>query len=133
MSSGESPQGHIHRKRAVRYHTRLISEYYVREAGREDASQSIIFKFFIHRSGVIPMGESGAGSGEQVKYISLELDTANLIYSLKSELVQSLGKDINKVFSVPCGRFMSRLKCIYLVKSTRKGRGHFSKIDDGLA
>lgn len=62
-----------------------------------------------------------------------ELDRATLIYSLKPALVQSLGKDINKVFSVPCGRFMSRLKCIYLVKSTRKGRGHFSKIDDGLA
>lgn len=67
VSSGESPQGHIHRKRAVRYHTLLISEYFVWEAGREDGSQSIIFKFFIRRSGVIPMGESGEGSGEQVK------------------------------------------------------------------
>lgn len=61
-----------------------------------------------------------------------ELDIT-LIYSLTSALVQSLGKDINKVFSVPCGHFMSRLKNIYLDKSTRKGRGRFSKIDDGLA
>lgn len=67
VSSGASPQGHIQRKRAVRYHTRLISEYFIWEAGRKDVSQSIIFKFFIHRSGVIPMGESRAGSGEQVK------------------------------------------------------------------
>lgn len=88
-------------------------------------------KMFIHCGSITPMGEHGR-LRRTGKINVFELEIATLIFSLKSALVQSLGKDINKVFSVPCGRFMSRPMCIYLVKSTRKDRGHFSKLMTAL-
>lgn len=72
-----------------------LSEKLTSSGGREDALQSIIFTFSTHCSRVIPMGEHSRL--RRTSEINLfELDTATLIYVLKSALVQSLGKDINK-------------------------------------
>lgn len=87
-----------------------VSAMLTSSGGREDALESNIFT---HCGGVTPVGEQGRL--RRTSEIDLfELEIAVLIYSLKCALVQSLGKDINNVFLVPCGRFMSRLKCIYL-------------------
>lgn len=110
-SSGDSPRGHIQR-------SLLISECFVWKAEREmQLKQSISSRW-----------ENMAGSREEQEQCRIYSHWTyhGLMYSPKCSLVQSLGKDINKVSSVPSSGFMSRLKWIYLVKSTRKGPGHFS-------
>lgn len=87
-----------------------VSEMPTSSGGQEDASESIICT---HCGGATPVGEHGR-LRRTSKIDLFELEIAVLIYSLKCAPVQSLGKDINNVFLVPCGRFMSRLKCIYL-------------------
>lgn len=97
--------------------------------GEKSALQNIIFIF---GSSPLPMGGRTVGLKRTTKINLYELDNESLIYPLKSALVQSLGKDINKVFSVPSGRFMSRLTCLYLVKSTEKAGAIFQKLMTAL-
>lgn len=108
LSSGESPQGNIQRKCAVCCPPQnTVSETPTSSGGREDALGRITC---VRCGGFTPHPPPRRTSEIDL----FELEIAVLIYSLKCALVQSLRKDINNVFSVPCGRFMSRLKCIYL-------------------
>lgn len=83
-----------------------LSEKLTSSEGRGEASQKYYFEVF--HVAVLSRWESGARLRRTtgINFISAGHCNPNIL-SLQAASDQSLGKDINKVFSVPCGRFMS--------------------------